>query len=324
LYKGVLRSAKLEYGEEDLDSSPRRDLYFPYSEIEARLAQMAQEGLGTPRYGSLAEERKAYEELLRRAEEVYGERGVSASLFIQYSSQGLKAMAEDFARDGYLEIPPEIPIGHIAPIYSPDDYWGGTLLRYVGRWEREDGVPIEVYDPALDFGLALVREKEHLGEVLSLYTFSRMERRLPGEPPFAKLSTDHAVLYAFRHTDLPYGYTLAASALFFGPGKGWKEEFHNYLMGSLADEELGVTHYQRFVRPATVELGYAQAFVDRVAAAYGGALLRISGAQNASFLPVDPTKASVQEVDWHSLLVDSVRLEGGGSWWRRGQRGGRS
>jgi len=311
LYKGVLRSAKLEYKEEDLDSSPRRDLYFPYSEIEARLAQMAREGLGTPRYGSLAEERKAYEDLLRRAEEVYAERGVSAALFIQYSSQGLKAMAEDFARDGYLEIPPEIPIGHIAPIYSPDDYWGGTLLRYVGRWEREDGVPIEVYDPALDFGLALVREKEHLGEVLSLYTFSRMQKGLPGYPPYAKLSTDHAVLYAFRHTDLPYGYTLPASALFFGPGKGWKEEFHNYLMGSLPDEELGVTHYQRFVRPATVELGYAQAFVDRVAAAYGGALLRISGAQNASFLPVDPTKASVQEVDWHSLLVDSVRLEEG-------------
>jgi len=312
LYKGVLRKAKVFYGEEDLDSSPQRDLYFPYSEIEARLAQMAREGLGTPRYGSLAEERKAYEELLSKAEDVYAEHAVYGSLFIQYASQGLKAMAEDFARDGYLEIPPEIPIGHIAFIYAPDDYWGGTLLRYVGRWEREDGVPIEVYDPALDFGLALVREKEHLGEVLSLYTFSRMQKGLPGEPPFAKLSTDHAVLYAFRHTDLPYGYTVATSALFFGPGRGWKSHFHNYFMGSLADPHLGVTHYQRFIRPATVEPGYAQAFVDRVAAAYGGALLRISGAQNASFLPTDPTdKASVQEVDWHSLLVDSVRLEGG-------------
>jgi hypothetical protein len=311
LYKGVLRRAKLDYGEENLDFSPQRDLYFPYSEIEARLAHMAQEGLGTPRYGSLAEEKKAYEELLNKAEDVYAEHGVSGALFVQYASQGLKAMAEDFARDGYLEIPPEIPIGHIAPIYCPDDDWGGTLLRYVGRWEREDGVPIEVYDPALDFGLALVREKEHLGEVLSLYTFSRMEKKLPGQPPFAKLSTDHTVLYAFRHTDLPYGYTVATSALFFGPGKGWKETFHNYLMGSLADPRLGVVHYQRFIRPATVELGYAQAFVDRVAAAYGGALLRISGAENASFIPVDPTKASVQDVDWHSLLVDSVRLEEG-------------
>jgi hypothetical protein len=311
LYKGVLGQAKLIYREENLDLSPERDLYFPYSEIEARLARMAEEGLGAPRYGSLAEEREAYEELLSKAEDIYLEHVLSGSLFLQYAGQGLKAMAEDFARDGYLEIPPEIPIGHIAPIYMPDDSWGGTLLRYVGRWEREDGVPIEVYDPALDFGLALVREKEHLGEVLSLYTFSRMERGLPGYPPSAKLSTDHAVVYAFRHTDLPYGYTAFTSALFFGPGKGWKENFHDYYMGTLADSKLGVTHYQRFARPATVELWYAQAFVDRVAAAYGGALLRISGAENASFLPVGPTGNSVQEVDWHSLLVDSVRLEEG-------------
>ncbi len=312
LYKGVLKEAKLLYKEENVDLSPQRDLYFPYSEVEAHLARMAQEGLGTPRYGSFAEEKEAYEELRSKAEEAYAKHSIIASLFISYASQGLKAMAEDFARDGYLEIPPEIPIGHIALIYSPDDHWGGALLRYVGRWEREDGVPIEVYDPALDFGLALVREKEHLGEVLSLYTFSRMERKLPWRPPSAKLSTDHTVLYALRHTDLPYGYTVATSALFFGPGKGWKELFHNYMMGRLEDPELGVTYYQKFVRPATVELEYAQGFVDRVAAAYGGALLRISGALSASFLPMDPTaETSLQEIDWHSLLVDSVHLEEG-------------
>ncbi|MGC8905736.1 hypothetical protein, partial [Thermus sp.] len=311
LYKGLAKWVKREEGI-DLDASPERDLYFPYSEIEDYLARMAREGAGTPPYASMGEEKKAYRNLLLDAEDIFARHYLYETVFQPYAFRGLLAMAEDFAREGYLEIPPELPIGHVGPIYDPDVYWGSALLRYVGRWEREDGVPVEVYDPALDFGLALVREEENLGEALSLYTFSRMEKKLSWEDPFAKLSTDCTVLYAFRHTDLPYGYNLASSALFFGPGKGWKEPYVNSRLAA-PDRlwELGAIRYERFAKPPTVEPEYAQALVDRVVAAYGGALLQVSGAINASFFPVGATEYSTEYLDWQSLLVDSVRLEGG-------------